>query len=87
MILRMTASSALYVLVTAVLWRAFGDRRHSMNPELDGLSALLGHPRFILFLLSISLSLYYFLCFPRVQKIEPLEDLPMPGEEEGPLTR
>ena len=31
MILRMTASSALYVLVTAVLWRAFGDRRHSMK--------------------------------------------------------
>ena len=53
----------------------------------DGLSALLGHPRFILFLLSIALSLYYFLCFPRVQKLEPLEDLPMPGEEEGPLTR
>ena len=52
-----------------------------------GLSALLGHPRFLLFLLSLSYLLCYFCAFPRVQKLEPLEDLPLPGEGEAPVTR
>ncbi|MBQ7171344.1 MAG: hypothetical protein IJR89_03590 [Clostridia bacterium] len=52
-----------------------------------GLSALLGHPRFLLFLLSLAFLFYYFRCIPRAQKLEPLEDLPLPGEGEEPVTR
>lgn len=52
-----------------------------------GLSALLGHPRFLLFLLSLAFLFYYFRGIPRAQKLEPLEDLPLPGEGEEPVTR